>query len=321
MKAVNHINDIMFGLNCGKPMFTWLQLVHGILRPALCYGAQIVSPGYLLQHAGSTSLDKVLHSQLRRILGVGRGVPREVLLRECGQMPLMFDIIRDICSFWNTAVTSGSPLLMNVLVHNVNLGIQGNTKVFWSYQLHNVLTAVCPNMTPCSGTVLLHKQQLHTKCILQHYANYHLRALHSIGAGDPSSPIVLHRKFVQYWNWWDTHHCHPVLPWYVSHVHSRDRQRLLAQMRCGASPVVAADALTASDVPWGERRCFFCHNDVGNIPHLLLHCPALEPWRSTVDNTLFLLHDDVRAFTLHADQHLVVTAVSTCLLWCLHHMP
>ena len=103
------------GDNKGVKKKSWLFQVFALT--AGLYGCQVWATSSLTYDSSKITPTHVLHlGFLKRLLGVKKGTDTHCVLRETGQMPILFICFRCIIRFWNILLSSNNPLLENVVL-------------------------------------------------------------------------------------------------------------------------------------------------------------------------------------------------------------
>ena len=110
--------------------------------PGLCFDSwsvRLSSVGHFFSDIYSSKITPthVLHlGFLKRLLGVKKGTDTHCVLRETGQMPILFICFRCIIRFWNILLSSKNPLLGKIVRADLLLANRSDT---WTYQVLHVL--------------------------------------------------------------------------------------------------------------------------------------------------------------------------------------
>jgi hypothetical protein len=103
------------GFKHRKYAVLWLFQVFALT--AGLYGCQVWATSSLTYDSSKITPTHVLHlGFLKRLLGVKKGTDTHCVLRETGQMPILFICFRCIIRFWNILLSSNNPLLENVVL-------------------------------------------------------------------------------------------------------------------------------------------------------------------------------------------------------------
>jgi hypothetical protein len=267
MRAVTKVHSILQHVNIGKHAFTSLQLIAGIIRPALSYGAELSGLSYVCPtnpRAPLSAAEALYLKQLSAALCLGKGTPRPVLYREAGQVPMPADWLAAACRLYNRMSSAACPLMRTVMQQAIANAFPRS----WGSQFKAALSDVG---FPDVATHLLRGLPVHAPTAASQFAQCYHDTWHTL-VSDPRNPSCQHRRLSTYALFFDAPSAQPALPWYISHIHSRSVQALLSKVRCCASRLVPVDALRFKRVPFTDRLCALCHTGVADISHICFEC-------------------------------------------------
>ena len=268
-----------------------LRLFSTMVDSVLSYGAevwgvQLAAAAAAGSGSAGSAAERLQLTYLRHLLGVRQGTPSAVVLAETGEQPLWQRWLRRAAKLWNRALEEpqGS-LLRQALAASCGAagGGQPAARQSWAQQLAAGTAAVGMPLD-LAQPAPIDVQQL-TASMRERQAGQLQAAAAQEGAsrfrhyvagvcgGVVTADSVAQRQ-----------------P-YLLEVRERRRREALAQLRTG-SHWGPEETMRWQRVPREQRTCQQCDSGaVGDVPHIVFHCPFYAAVRDRFSDLLSCVHD------------------------------
>ena len=271
----------------GRP-HVMLQLFQTFAISGAMYGCQVWGTHFLnLENRDKCALSAKHAGFCKRLLGVKRSTANEVILRECGQLPLHFYWFRAVIRCWNDMLKSNSRLLTDVVL--ADRCLLRDAKSSWCKDLHQALL----QLDGCAEQAVRIKEgrALDLGVCLRQYMQS-IYGMWDAHVGDPRDPHEMDgRKHVTYHAWFGLDFSEsvrlgvrPPLPGYLRYWENANHVRAMARFRT-SSHHLRVETGRHSRTKYRHRRCQHCGFGVEDEKHAACICPFSEHLRIKHDFT------------------------------------